>query len=368
MRPTLGLTGMDPVTESALQAAFADANAQVGGHWQLLPDAVADYVVVDMDSMYGPMSWLRLHGAGKTVIGLTSASRVQTEYRLGKPFGGNELRALLQQLDSGTPEVRVSTPAVVETPEPMPVVEATTSAEAASVEEATAPTSTPSATVESLAVAPSANLATPAVEPAAQSPVAAAQAPAPSAPAARTLVDWLIAGTLADRVRLERDSQVLLIDTTRRQYHGPALLKPLAGILQTTLGEESFVAVDSTDWDRQVAALGTAQPLSRLLWFGALLADRGRLASGFDAAARYQLLKWPQTEREFPKHFRVATAMMKGPATLPEIAEASGVTLEEATDFVNANLATGFAEPFREPEPETDPPKPSGLFGRLRGR
>lgn len=363
MRPTLGLTGMDPVTESALQAAFADANARVGGHWRLLPDAEADYVVVDMDSMYGPMSWLRLHGAGKTVIGLTSASRVQTEYRLGKPFSGNELRALLQQLDSGTPEARISTPAVVGTPGPMPTVEATP------VEEAAAPTSAPPATVESVektpVVTPPANLAAPAVL-AAESPVAAAQAP--TAPVARTLVDWLMAGTLADRVRLERDSQVLLIDATRRQYHGPALLKPLAGMFQNTLNEESLVAVDSAEWDRQAATLGAAQPLSRLLWFGALLADRGRLTAGFDAAARYQLLKWPQTEREFPKHFRIATAMMKGPATLPEIAEASGVTLEEVTDFVNANLVTGFAEPFREPEPEADPPKASGLFGRLRGR
>lgn len=364
MRPTLGLTGMDPVTESALQAAFADANARVGGHWKLLPDSEADYVVVDMDSMYGPMSWLRLHGAGKTVIGLTSASRVQTEYRLGKPFGGNELRALLQQLDSGTPEARDSTPAVVETPEPMPIVEPTPA------EGVAAPISAPPAPVESVEKAPvaarPANLAAAAVELVAASPVLTAQTPA--TPVAHTLVDWLMTGPPADRVRLELDSQVLLIDATRRQYHGPALLKPLAGMVQSTLSEESFVAVDSAEWDRQAAALGAAQPLSRLLWFGALLADRGRLAAGFDAAARYQLLKWPQTEREFPKHFRIATAMMKGPATLSEIAEASGVTLEEVTDFVNANLATGFAEPFREPEPEADPPKPSGLFGRLRGR
>jgi hypothetical protein len=355
---------MDPVTELALKAAFADANALVGGHWRLLPDVEADYVVVDMDSMYGPMSWLRLHGAGKTVIGLTSASRVQTEYRLGKPFGGNELRALLQQLDSGTPDARVSAATVVETPEPTPVVGASTA------EAVTAPA--PPAAMESVEKTPTvdspANLAAPAAELAAEAPVVTAQAPVPSAPVARTLVDWLMAGTLADHVRLERDAQVLLIDAKRRQYHGPALLKPLTSVFQHTLSEESFISVDAGEWDRQAAALGAAQPLSRLLWFGALLADRGRLAAGFDAAARYQLLKWPQTEREFPKHFRIATAMMKGPATLQEIAEASGVTLEEATDFVNANLATGFAEPFREPEPETDPPKPSGLFGRLRGR
>jgi hypothetical protein len=108
--------------------------------------------------------------------------------------------------------------------------------------------------------------------------------------------------------------------------------------------------------------------LSRLVWFGGLLASQGVLAAGYDPQARYQLLKWPQTEREFPKHFRIATAMMKAPATLAEIAEASGVPLADVTDFLNASLATGFAGPYREPEPETEPPKPGGLFGRLRGR
>ena len=95
---------------------------------------------------------------------------------------------------------------------------------------------------------------------------------------------------------------------------------------------------------REAAALGAAQPLARLQWYGGLLAGKGKLLPGFDPTAQYQLRKWPQTEREFPKHFRIATAMMKGPATLDEIATASGVPLEDVVDFVNANLATGFAE------------------------
>ena len=70
---TLGLTGMDPATESALQTAFKVANARLGGRWTLVPEPQADFVVVDMDSMYGPMSWLRLHAAGKSVIALTAA-------------------------------------------------------------------------------------------------------------------------------------------------------------------------------------------------------------------------------------------------------------------------------------------------------
>ncbi|HIY71561.1 MAG TPA: hypothetical protein H9827_08840, partial [Candidatus Luteimonas excrementigallinarum] len=77
----------------------------------------------------------------------------------------------------------------------------------------------------------------------------------------------------------------------------------------------------------------------------------------------------PQTEREFARHFRIATAMMKGPATLAEIVEASGAEPGEAADFINANLATGFAEFVPEPEPEPEaPPRPTGFFKRLRGR
>src|SRR3546814_17942917 len=85
MSLTLGLTGMDPATETALKAAFTDANARIGSPWQLVPEAEAGHVMVDMDSMYGPMSWLRLHAAGKQVIGLTTAPRTQTEFRLGRP-------------------------------------------------------------------------------------------------------------------------------------------------------------------------------------------------------------------------------------------------------------------------------------------
>ena len=87
-----------------------------------------------------------------------------------------------------------------------------------------------------------------------------------------------------------------------------------------------------------------------------------------DPNSLFKLNKWPQTEREYPKHFRIATVMMKGPSLVSEIAEASGVTQAEVADFINANLATGFAEVEREPEP-VDPGKTgSGLFGRLRGR
>jgi len=368
---------MDPVTESALQAAFADANARVGGHWQLLPDAEADYVVVDMDSMYGPMSWLRLHGSGKVVIGLTTAPRAQTDFRLGKPFTAESVAQLLQEIapaEDGAP--RGTTPAPVPAdllPEERPVVpteeraapdQMPSAAVAATLDTPIAP---PVAVQEAPSAAPPAPSATTPVLP----PERAVAEPAPAAPPPPrdlTLIDWLAPGQLQGRVRLQRGGTDLLLDIAQQQYFGPATLKPLAAHVESVLAADDFAPVDQAQWDRDIASLGQAQPLGRLLWFCALQAGKGELMRGFDSSGRYRLIKWPQTEREFPKHFRIATAMMKGPATLEELTAACGVTAAEVADFVNANLATGYAEPYREPEPEPEQPKPTGLFGRLRGR
>lgn len=164
-----------------------------------------------------------------------------------------------------------------------------------------------------------------------------------------------------------RGDEALLIDADQRQYHGPSALKPLSAYFEKNATAADFIAVDDKTWGMTVAPLGEPMPLARLVWFGSLLAGHGALAPGYDPQRRYQMVKWPQTEREFPKHFRIATVMMKGPATLAEITEASGVPAADVADFVNANLATGFAEPEAEPDP-AEPAKAGGLFGRLRGR
>lgn len=383
MQLTLGLTGMDPATETALKAAFAEANDRLGRAWSLVSDSEAAHVVVDMDSMYGPMSWLRLHGAGKTVIGLTSAARVQTDHRLPRPFGVNDVVALLQEIAPSVQEVAPAAVAAVPAaqppspaPAPMPANEvappmaAPTAAEAPVDAAASEPESTPSTPAYSAAaVSIPSEWSTPVeASPAAPAP-AAASAPTPvAAPVARRLIDRLASGALTGRTRIHHDGIGVLIDADQSTYHGPALLKPLASLLTAELADGDLKPVSAAEWEREAASLGPAQPIARLVWYRGLLAGQGRLAAGFDPGARYQLVKWPQTEREFPKHFRIATAMMKGPATLPEVADASGVALDEVTDFVNANLATGFAEPYREPEPEPEPTKTGGLFGRLRGR
>lgn len=201
--------------------------------------------------------------------------------------------------------------------------------------------------------------AAPAPPPAATSPPPApATAPPPSSGAG--LVDWLRPGALSGRARLQRGgAPALFIDFIGRQYFGPATLKPLAAYFESQIAMREFEQLDDAGWQTAVGALGEPQSMTRLLWLGGLLAGGGSLLPGLDPGGRYLLNKWPQTEREYPRHFRIATAMMKGPQTIAEIAAGSGSPPEDVADFINANLATGFAEPA--------PGGGGGLLGRLRG-
>lgn len=368
---TLGMTGMDSATEAALKAAVAEANANLGQPWQVLPEAQADHVVVDMDSMYGPMSWLRLHAAGKQVIGLSSAMRTQTDFHLSRPFDAASVTALLEQAATAMDAAPAS-------PDQPPEDVVTADAQADGIEtilpkdsltESPAPQPDP-AGENVQAITPPADMSRPDADETDMSEPAVTAPVEPPPPRERRLAEWLAPGALSGRVRYRpAGGEILLIDADKRQYRGPIALKGLRGHYQDVLEREAFIPLDDDAWAAESATLGQAQPLSRLQWYGGLLAGNGTLLPGYDPDARYRLGKWPQTEREFPKHFRLATTMMKGPATLVEIAEASGVPLKDVADFINASLASGYAEFVPEPPPEpAESPKSSGLFGRFRGK
>ena len=125
---TLSITGMDRKTEAEVIAAFKIANIETGDKWTLLEGDAGDYVVVDMDSLYGPMSWLRLHAAGRKVIGLTSLERSQTDYRLPYPINASDLTVLLSEIATDAPgeaaspvqQDAVEAPPAASTPAPDP--------------------------------------------------------------------------------------------------------------------------------------------------------------------------------------------------------------------------------------------------------
>ncbi len=419
---TLGLTGMDQATEASLKAAFSEANARLG-QWMLHTEADAEYVIVDMDSMYGPMSWLRLHAAGKRVVGLTSAPRTQADFRLGRPFDGYQMGLLLSEIvhnaEGGT------TPGTTQ----HPASDASTAAPGTTTSAftlASSPTLLPEGTSETIGTdsipvsmmtapePPAAITLTANTPPSAAPPAVQAKddnatlqaatlqsAPAPVQPEAAAVpvatkpevdaemqsgpgnneeqesalprgaafADWLKAGALTGRARYQSGKgPELFIDFMQRQYYGPATLKPLCEYFVTSVGLRDFEQLDDQAWQTAIRTLGAAQQLSRLQWLGGLLAGEGRLLPGYNPDGKFLLNKWPETEREYPRHFRIATAMMKGPMTIAEIAAGSGIPVTDVIDFINANLATGFAEAASDAPPPVDAAKPSSLLDRLRGR
>lgn len=345
MSLTLGLTGMDKATEAALKTAFDDARDRIG-HWRIVGENDADYVIVDMDSMYGPMSWLRLHAAGKRVIGLTSAPRTQADYRLPRPYDTFQLVNILIEIGGPAPAAEIK-------PEPAPVAE---------VKATPAPAAPPSPA--SVAKAPAA------VDPAPAPTPQAAPADTTASPVRNTaFAHWLRPGALTGRARYQQGKgPELFIDFSQHQYYGPATLKPLADYFSAVVGLRDFEQMDDRAWQAAVASLGAPLSLTRMQWYGGLLSGGGKLLPGINPDGRFTLNKWPETEREFPRHFRIATAMMKGPSTIAEITAASSVPAEDVIDFINANLATGFAEQMGENGEPLDSAKSGGLLGRLRGR
>ena len=72
----------------------------------------ADLLVVDVESMYGQMDWLRARSRGRLVVAYTSASEpLEPEFSLRKPVVSGDLVALLNRISegfgSGKPEARV---------------------------------------------------------------------------------------------------------------------------------------------------------------------------------------------------------------------------------------------------------------------
>jgi hypothetical protein len=138
------------------------------------------------------------------------------------------------------------------------------------------------------------------------------------------------------------DGAALVIDPDRGAYHFESTsLKPLLAILQQPAKQWEPVFSEGLASAR---ANHPAQPLERLLWFAGLVATPGILGRKLDRSERYRLTGWPETEREYPKHFRIAKALLKEPATVDEIAASSGMPYEEVVDYINASHAAGRLE------------------------
>ena len=317
----LAMTGMDASTEIELERIFNQVNTRLGGHWTLttLLETHTQYVVVDMDSLYGSISWPQLAAQGKHIIGLSASHKVATEFHLARPIDPMAFEALLKNIDQGT--------------------------------------STHSDIPHSSPISLSTMLNTP--------PPLHTDALQTTQPATLTLAKWLDAGQIMQRGKFTRDDLVLYVDMINKTWHSSAPLKSLEHFFFGTINDGDFTPLSLGQWSTEVKALGAAQSLDRLQWLGALLDSSAISKYEQHPFDKYQLIKWPQIERDYPRHFRIAKMMMmKGPNTLHRIANMTGINADEVACFIHAYKQHGYID-IIPTQNNAEPVATVSLFQRL---
>jgi hypothetical protein len=346
---TLCFTGFSKDEAASLLSLFDQANARFGRAFQIESEGAARILVIDMDSMYGHMSWLKAHNGGHVTVGVTVSPRSETDHVLPRPVTLDGMVGMLSKLSGqapgeAPPAAPARAPAPVASPPPPAPEPARVTAPAPAL---------PADPVRTTGPRP-AMPTEPAMDPARTTGQRAAMPADPARttgqrpampPRDPTLADYLRPGALNMPVKVQLPGAPLLVlDPGTQTYLGGTSLKAFQPYGEHPLKPDDLQAIDAGELAQFAGKLGAPQPWSRLAWLCALVGHRGTIAPGVDPNAQFKLNKWPQTEREYPKHFRIATVMMKGPAKLTDIAEQAGVPLADVTDFVNANLATGYAE------------------------
>ncbi len=314
MSRRLALQGASADEAARMRETLRQAAGAMSTTWILHDGVDVDLLVVDIDSVYGHMDWLRAQTSGRAVAALTQNPRFDdAEFILRKPLDAAGVADVLNAVHIVVPIVSYAEPE----PEAAPV--------STSAFDATPPIVTPP----------------PASRPAesAPSPVVIEVTPPPTAD--RKLCDWLTDGALAQAMRLHiAGAADLTLDPGNKTYYADGTARALAPYFQRVIALEDWQPVDYAELSA-LQESGKGQSYSRLLWLHHALGSNGQLLGELDADAKYKLNRWPQIEREFPKHFRIATVMMKQPATLAEVAEQSGANIADVIDFTNAYNATG---------------------------
>jgi hypothetical protein len=156
----------------------------------------------------------------------------------------------------------------------------------------------------------------------------------------------------------------LIISPVDGKYYSEADPTVIGKLCSTPLSEMNVSIVDNNTDEEEFVQIGRSRvrrkkpaalpklpghPLSELSFRAALYASQGRLLAGYDANTTVHLKSWPdkklliesasiKAERYF---FPLAAYMTTKAANLPDIAEATNLSLEQVIDFHNACALAG---------------------------
>ena len=321
MARRLTIQGASDADAAHLRNILGQAAPKLSTPWRIESGDDAELLVLDVDTVYGHMDWLRAHNSRLVAVLTAHSQGDEYELVLHKPLTVDNLVQVLDRAAALTGEGPEETPA--------------------------APAAKAAPVPKKVAAKPAPVAPPPLPEP----------PPVPESPKERHLHDWLGNHAVAVAVRIQTaGAPDLVIDPGHGTYYAEGNLRALAPHCTRVVMHEELHEVSPVDRAR-LQASGKGQPFARLTWMSHVLGSNGHPAHGVDVNAKFKMSRWPQIEREFPKHFRIATVMMKQPATLSEIAEQSGASLGDVIDFVNGYRAIGFVEadaPATEAAPSRD--------------
>ncbi|MGN6518252.1 MAG: hypothetical protein ACTHK2_02385 [Dokdonella sp.] len=348
---TVCVVGAPADVSARIHALLDEQRTRLDARWRIGDYVGAELLLIETDSVYGHMDWLKAQGSGRLVAALT-ATPESYEFAVRTPVDGAGLVETLNRVGAhlaGMP-VAAATPAKpAAEPAPVAAVKPAAPTHAAPPRQPAAP------------AAPAASMARAPQPPA---------SPAPASPAythvehGRTLhlADLLGANSpFPGRLHLQANGLPdLFIDTHEQTWRSAGNLKAITPWCTRTIGHGEIQVTGEADFTKQAGSL-PAQPVSRLKWLVHLVGNDGQLEAGLDPRGHYKLARWPQSEREFPKHFRIATVMLKQAATVEDIATQSGASAADVANFINAYNAVGYIESESQPDA-----RGSGLFGRAK--
>lgn len=158
----------------------------------------------------------------------------------------------------------------------------------------------------------------------------------------------------------------LVLDPKLKIFHSSVRLAALEPYCRTPLRRSDWEPLTTAEL-AEIRKTEPPQPYLRLIWLYVLVHSDGQLARHLDPGGTYRLSRWIEIERDFSAYFRIASTMLQ-PVRLHEIAAASGASMADVFDVVNAYDAIGLIEwQPRTPRPGGEvPEKASGLLQRLR--
>ncbi len=315
----LALCGFDEDETARIEALLAQLQSVSGNRWQPGDLSSADLVLVDTDSVWGHMDWLRMQGSGRHLAACSHARpRHDDDLAIQSPVTVVALQALLARAESVIQPPSISA----------------SSASTPTSHHVSKPFRPLPFTDNRLLKDSNVTTAVPSTGDVKSAPVASITASSNT-----SLGSLLHRGKLSTAFQITLQNQYLTIDPNTEQFWTDAAsLKPLVPLLALPLDRCTRPDTEKLEALRKTKG----QRLARLKWFAALIQTPGVLPSGIGATTVLHMDRWPEIEREYPRHFRIATALMRQPGTVNQIAQRAKVDETDIIDFVRAYQAIGF--------------------------